>query len=149
VDLSDMAREVVASLRQSEPAREVQIDVQPGVVARCDGKLARIVLENLLSNAWKYSRPAAAAHITFGAAPSGSRGAVEMFVRDNGVGFDMNHAGDLFKPFSRLHQDSQFEGTGIGLATVHRIVERHGGDIRFDASPGNGASFHFSFESLD
>jgi PAS domain S-box-containing protein len=149
VDLSEVAREVFSSLRQSEPGRDVQIDVQPGVVARCDGRLARIVLENLLSNAWKYSRPAAQARIEFGAHPAGTRGAMEMFVRDNGVGFDMDHARDLFKPFSRLHQDLQFEGTGIGLATVHRIVERHGGDIRFDAHPGSGACFLFSLEALD
>ena len=80
---------------------------------------------------------------------AGSRGVFEMFVRDNGVGFDMGHAQDLFKPFSRLHQDAQFEGTGIGLATVHRIVERHGGSIRFEATPGAGACFHFSLETLD
>ena len=149
VDLSDMAREVFSLLRQAEPGREVQIEVQPGVVARCDGKLARIVLENLLSIAWKYSWPSQPARIEFGTVVAGSRGVFEMFVRDNGVGFDMGHAQDLFKPFSRLHQDAQFEGTGIGLATVHRIVERHGGSIRFEATPGAGACFHFSLETLD
>ncbi|MDP3606612.1 MAG: PAS domain S-box protein, partial [Polaromonas sp.] len=130
VDLSAIARQVVAQLRQRDPQRQVQVSIQEGVSARCDSKFARIILENLLGNAWKYSREKADAAIGFGALPGREGGRKMLFVRDNGAGFDMAYAGSLFKPFHRLHHDNEFEGSGIGLATVHRIVERHGGTIR-------------------
>jgi len=101
-----------------------------------------IVLANLLGNAWKYSAKQAAARIAFG------RGTKEkeavFFIRDNGAGFDMAHAGKLFNPFQRLHRDSEFEGTGIGLATAQRIILRHGGRIWAEAAPGAGATFFFT-----
>ncbi len=144
VDLSAMAQECFDAERALEPQREVQTVVQPGLTARCDRRMARIVLENLLGNAWKYTRKNPQARIEFGVAGTGT--AAEILVRDNGVGFDMAHAGHLFKPFHRLHNVSEYDGSGIGLATVHRILERHGGHIRAESTVGQGASFLFSFE---
>ncbi|MFN3568980.1 MAG: PAS domain S-box protein, partial [Polaromonas sp.] len=134
VDLSAMAGQVVAQLRQRDPQRQVQVSIQDGVSTRCDSKFARIILENLLGNAWKYSRDKADASIGFGALPAREGGRKMLFVRDNGAGFDMAYAGSLFKPFHRLHHENEFEGSGIGLATVHRILERHGGTIRGESA---------------
>lgn len=145
VDLSAMAQEWFDAEAAREPQREVQTVVQPGLFAHADRRMARIVLENLLGNAWKYSRKNTAARIEFGAHEL--TGGTELFVRDNGVGFDMDHAAHLFKPFHRLHNVSEYDGSGIGLATVHRILERHGGHIRADSQVDGGASFYFSFES--
>lgn len=102
-------------------------------------------MENLLGNAWKYTRKSTGACIAFEGVAGGADGS--FVVRDNGVGFDMAHAGHLFKPFHRLHNVSEYDGSGIGLATVHRILERHGGYIRAESSVGQGASFVFTFES--
>ncbi|MDO8388657.1 MAG: PAS domain S-box protein [Polaromonas sp.] len=146
VDLSAIAGQVVAQLRQRDPQRQVQVSIQQGVSTRCDSKFARIILENLLGNAWKYSRDKADAVIGFGALPAREGGRKMLFVRDNGAGFDMAYAGSLFKPFHRLHHENEFEGSGIGLATVHRILERHGGTIRGESAAGAGACFYFSFD---
>ncbi|MDP2035040.1 MAG: PAS domain S-box protein [Polaromonas sp.] len=146
VDLSAIAGQVVAQLRQRDPHRQVQVSIQQGVSTRCDSKFARIILENLLGNAWKYSRDKADAAIGFGALPAREGGRKMLFVRDNGAGFDMAYAGSLFKPFHRLHHENEFEGSGIGLATVHRILERHGGTIRGESAEGAGACFYFSFD---
>lgn len=146
VNLSALAEEVVAQLRQREPARQVEVAIQSELSARCDSKFARIILENLLGNAWKYSRNTAGASISFGALPTREGGRKMLFVRDNGAGFDMAYAGSLFKPFHRLHHETEFEGSGIGLATVHRILERHGGTIRGESAEGAGACFYFSFD---
>ncbi len=146
VDLSEMARQVIAEEHFREPQRQVQAIVQPGITARCDSKLARIILENLIGNAWKYSRERADARVEFGALPAREGGRKMLFVRDNGAGFNMAYSASLFKPFHRLHHDNEFEGSGIGLATVHRILERHGGLIRGESSVGEGACFYFSFE---
>ncbi|MBA4327383.1 MAG: hypothetical protein C0428_04090 [Polaromonas sp.] len=146
VDLSAIAGQVVAQLRQRDPQRQVQVSIQDGISRRCDSKFARIILENLLGNAWKYSRDKADATIAFGALPHREGGRKMLFVRDNGAGFDMAHAGSLFKPFHRLHHENEFEGSGIGLATVHRILERHGGTIRGESAAGAGACFYFSFD---
>ncbi len=147
VDLSAMARQVLQAEQDKHPGRVLRWQVAPGLHAQCDARLARIALENLLGNAVKYTRDQAEAVIEFGQLP-GSHGAVgDFFVRDNGTGFDMAHADKLFKPFQRLHMPSSgFEGTGIGLATVRRILERHGGSIRAQAEPGRGALFVFSFD---
>jgi light-regulated signal transduction histidine kinase (bacteriophytochrome) len=144
VDLSEMAVQILADLRQREPGRSVQQVIAPAIVQRCDGRLARVALENILANAWKYTGRRADARIDFGR-QGGSPGGSELFVADNGVGFDMARAGDLFKPFHRLHQDAEFEGTGIGLATVHRVMERHCGYVRGEGQEGQGARFSFSF----
>jgi len=146
VDLSAMMAEVMANQQQHEPQRQVKLHIQPGIVAHCDGKLARIVLENLVSNAWKYTRKQPLAEIEFGQREGSAQARTVLFVRDNGIGFDMNHAAGLFKPFHRLHQNSEFEGAGIGLATVHRVLERHRGYIEAVATPGSGACFYFSFD---
>ena len=140
VDLSGLADEIAAELRRQFPARQVRWRPQPGVWVNGDAGLMRILLDNLLGNAWKYTRDSAAPQIEFGAIamPDGT----EVFVRDNGVGFDMAFSGKLFQAFQRLHGPKEFEGTGIGLATVARIVERHGGRIRAEGRPGMGATFH-------
>ena len=146
VDLSRLAAEVVQHLRQSDPQRQVLVTIQPGINAYCDSKFARITLENLIGNAWKYSRNRDQATIDFGAVASLEGGRQTLFVRDNGAGFDMAFSANLFKPFHRLHNETEFEGSGIGLATVHRILERHGGSIRAESTVGNGACFYFSFD---
>lgn len=146
VDLSTMAQQVAAQEKQREPGRQVQVTIQPGITEHCDSKLARIILENLIGNAWKYSRQRADAKIEFGQLPDREDGRKILFVRDNGAGFNMAYADSLFKPFHRLHHETEFEGSGIGLATVHRILERHGGFIRAESSEGSGACFYFSFD---
>jgi PAS domain S-box-containing protein len=145
VDLSALAAQVGESLRQTQPGREIRISVAPGLHAECDRSLARIALENLLGNAVKYTRPREVASIEIGAAP-GEQGV--LYIRDNGVGFDMEYADKLFKPFTRLHHDHEFEGSGVGLATVHRILERHGGGITGSGRVDDGATFRFSFERM-
>ena len=107
-----------------------------------DPKLMRVLLDNLLGNAWKFSARRDRAQITVGAAGTGNERIY--FVRDNGAGFDPANAAHLFQPFHRLHSDAEFKGTGIGLATVHRIIERHGGRIWADAAVGTGATFYFT-----
>src|SRR5262249_2318085 len=106
------------------------------------GRLMRAALENLVGNAWKFTGKTAAARIAFGCEPK--QGVPSYFVRDNGAGFDMRYAHKLFLPFQRLHAQSEFEGTGIGLATVHRILARHGGRLWAEAAPGQGATFWFT-----
>ena len=142
VDLSALAREVAEELRGAEPGRSVEWVIAPGVAATGDAGLLRVALRNLLGNAWKYSSRREQARIEFGVAEADGRR--EYFVRDNGVGFDMAHAGRLFGPFQRLHPTTEFPGTGVGLATAARVVHRHGGDIRAEARPGEGASFYFT-----
>jgi PAS domain S-box-containing protein len=143
VDLSAMALEILGEAQQRQPGRRLQWRVSPGLHANCDARLLRIALENLIGNAVKYTRDQPEPLIEVG-----QREVIlqtqEFFVRDNGSGFDMAHADKLFKPFQRLHMPSSgFEGTGIGLATVRRIVERHGGSIRGESVSGQGATFAF------
>ncbi len=142
VDLSAMAEDIVTQLRQQDPGRDVSIEIAPGLLATGDPGLLYIVLENLLGNAWKYTARKAVAHIVFAAE---QRDGVTVFqVSDNGTGFDMAHAGRLFGAFQRLHQREEFEGNGVGLATVQRIIHRHGGRISAEAVPDQGASFYFN-----
>ena len=144
LDLSAMAGEIVADLRAHDPGRQVQVAVAPGLAAHGDPALVRALLENLLGNAWKFTRHAAAAAIEFTADPP-LPGSPQVFVvRDNGAGFDMRFATKLFGAFQRMHTTSEFEGTGVGLATVRRIVQRHGGRVWADAAPGQGATFRFT-----
>ncbi|MES2980155.1 MAG: PAS domain S-box protein [Pseudomonadota bacterium] len=147
VDLSALARQAISQEQLREPLRSVRVVIEPDVRMLCDAKFARIVLENLISNAWKYSRNRDDACIEFAASVSPDDGSRMLMVRDNGAGFSMEYSGSLFKPFHRLHHDNEFEGSGIGLATVHRILERHGGSIRAEAEDGRGATFFFTFES--
>ncbi len=144
VNLSQLAGYVAEELRRQQPERGVQLTIEPGMQAIGDPALLRVVIENLLGNAWKYSGRVDPAVIRFGRHPE--RPGV-FSVSDNGAGFDMRHADRLFGMFQRLHGASEFEGTGIGLASVRRIVRRHGGDIWADAEPGRGATFHFSLGS--
>jgi signal transduction histidine kinase len=142
VDLAALATEVVEGLRAAEPQRQVQVRIQPGMVAQGDPQLLRAVLDNLLGNAWKYTAQVPAARIEFGQVLGGDARPV-YYVRDNGAGFDMRQAARLFEGFQRLHRAAEFPGHGIGLATVRRIVQRHGGRVWADATPGAGATFSF------
>ncbi len=142
VDLSALAREVVDLLRHQEPERHVTVEIAPDLRAEGDARLLRVVLENLLGNAWKFTSKRPDARIELFASERDGR--THYGVRDNGVGFDMAYASKLFSPFQRLHRPADFPGTGIGLATVQRIVHRHGGDIQVDARPGQGATFCFT-----
>ena len=142
VDLSALAHGAIEQLRAHEPQREVETVVAKDVIAQGDLQLLRAVLENLLGNAWKFTRHQARSRIEFGC--DDFEGIATFFVRDNGAGFDMAHADQLFAPFRRLHAPSEFEGTGIGLATVDRIVRRHGGRVWAEAAVGKGATFRFT-----
>lgn len=145
VDLSLLASEIAAELDAAEPGRRVGWSIAPGVEATCDAGLMRAVLANLLGNAWKYSANRADARIEFGV--EAKDGEPVFFVRDNGVGFDMQYVGKLFGAFQRLHSPAEFPGSGIGLATVARIVQRHGGRVWAEGHPGAGAAFYFSLRS--
>jgi light-regulated signal transduction histidine kinase (bacteriophytochrome) len=146
VDLTAMCEEIVAHLRRgSAPERDVVVDIQPGLRACCDPTLVRAALDNLIGNAWKYSSRVPHARIEIGTTTEGA--ARVFFVRDNGAGFDMKDSSRLFAPFQRLHKASEFEGTGIGLTAVQRIIERHGGRIWAQAQPGQGATFLFELAS--
>lgn len=145
VDLSRMAAEILDELKEQQPGRNIAISVQPGLTAWGDAGLLRTALENLLGNAWKYTGRTAAARIEVGSEQT-EAGTV-FHVRDNGAGFDMRYADKLFGAFQRLHHPSEFEGTGIGLATVQRIIHRHGGRIWAQASLGEGATFLFTLGS--
>jgi signal transduction histidine kinase len=142
-DLSGMCLRVLEGLAQAQPERRVEVRVQPGLGASADPSLLRAVLENLLGNAWKYTSRREGARIEAGEAVS-DQGERSFFIRDNGVGFDMDQAGQLFRPFQRLHAASEYEGHGIGLAIVQRIVHRHGGRVWAQAEPERGATFHFT-----
>jgi PAS domain S-box-containing protein len=147
VDLGERARGIAAELRQAEPGRPVEFVVSPDLFADGDPRLLKIALENLLGNAWKYTREVPGARVEFGMAEHNGRKA--FFVRDNGVGFDMKDADRLFEPFHRLQNDTEFPGTGIGLATVQRIILRHGGDVWGEGEPGKGATFYFTLPAED
>jgi len=142
VDLSALAEAVASDLRASGPARHVELHVAPGLVANGDPALLRVVLENLLGNAWKFTGKRPDARIEFGTAQRD--GAMAFFIRDNGAGFDMAYADKLFVPFQRLHSTSEFPGTGVGLASVQRVIQRHGGRVWAEAEVGKGATFYFT-----
>jgi PAS domain S-box-containing protein len=142
VDISALAQEIAEDLQEADPDRRVAIDIDAGLMANGDPHLVRLVLLNLLGNAWKFTARTASAVIRVEASQRDD--AVVFAVHDNGAGFDMRYAGKLFDPFKRLHSNSDFEGTGIGLAVVQRIVQRHGGRVWAHGEPGNGASFYFT-----
>jgi light-regulated signal transduction histidine kinase (bacteriophytochrome) len=142
VDLSEIATSCAASLREADPDRNVTLSIAPGISAQGDPVLLRAVLENLLSNAWKFTAKLPNALIEFHAETKGHE--IICHVRDNGAGFDMAYAHHLFQPFQRLHVASEFTGNGIGLATVKRIIFRLGGQVSAQGAPGQGATFSFS-----
>jgi PAS domain S-box-containing protein len=142
VSLSGLSGEIIEQLRSDQPGRRAGITIGEQIHAFCDAHLLRIALDNLLKNAWKYSGKVDCAHIEFGRLEQDHEQVY--YVRDNGAGFDMRYADKLFKAFQRLHSANDFAGTGIGLATVQRIIERHGGRIWADSEPGKGATFYFT-----
>ncbi|MCA9627482.1 MAG: response regulator [Myxococcales bacterium] len=141
VNLSDVALSILHDLGEQDPTHDVAVSIEPNLVTTADPALARVVLVNLLSNAWKFTRGTHDPEIALVRAPDG------FCVRDNGAGFPQAEADRLFEPFQRLHTTSEFPGTGIGLATVRRILEKHGGSIRAAGEPGEGATFHFVFQA--
>ncbi len=145
VDLSQMARAITGELQQSEPKRHVNFVIEDGLVAEADPNLTRVLLDNLMGNAWKFTRKEPHARIEVGTSPK--QAIMTYFVRDNGAGFDMAYADKLFAPFQRMHRDVDFPGTGIGLATVRRVVERHGGRVWAESKVGQGATFSFTLVS--
>lgn len=142
VGLSELYREVEHELRLAEPDRQVEIEIEPNMTVRGDRAMLRSVVQNLLGNAWKFTRRRTLARITCGRQEQG--GVVQYFVRDNGAGFDMTHAAKLFTPFQRLHAGKDFAGTGIGLSTVQRIIHRHGGRVWAEGVVGQGATVYFT-----
>jgi light-regulated signal transduction histidine kinase (bacteriophytochrome)/HAMP domain-containing protein len=142
VDLSGMAREIVADLQRTTPERQVEFEIAPGLNARGDTRLLRVALDNLLRNSWKYTAKQPAPRVEFRSADA--NGGRTFMVRDNGAGFDMKYADKLFGVFQRLHSAADFEGTGIGLATVRRIINRHGGRIWAEGAVDQGATFYFT-----
>jgi signal transduction histidine kinase len=142
VNITGLAETVVADLRTQYPARQVEMKIAPAMVAQGDARLLRVALENLLGNAWKFTAKQPLASIEFG--NSVENGQSVFFIRDNGAGFDMSQAEKLFGTFQRLHSSEEFPGTGIGLATVQRIINRHRGRIWAHGTPGQGATFFFS-----
>ncbi|HEY9639516.1 MAG TPA: GAF domain-containing protein, partial [Coleofasciculaceae cyanobacterium] len=143
VDLSRIASRLCSDLQQSQPERQVEFIVQPGLVAQGDAHLLQVVLENLLSNAWKFTSKRPQSKIEFGSIPQASSIPI-YFVRDDGAGFDMAYVNKLFGPFQRLHGVHDFPGNGIGLATVQRIVHRHGGRAWAEGAVEQGATFYFT-----
>lgn len=142
VDLSAMAAGIAADLQRATPRREVRWDIQPGLRVTGDPTLLRVLLLNLLDNAWKYTSRRPRAHIAVGAeVVDGER---VLFVRDDGCGFDLAFVDKLFRPFQRLHTADEYAGDGVGLATVQRVIRRHGGRVWVDAAPGRGATFYFT-----
>lgn len=142
VDLSNIAHDIFSQLSRTYPNRNVTAQIQHNVFARGDASLLRVALENLINNAWKFTANRDSAHIEFGC--RNEEAGTVYYIKDNGVGFDMQYADKLFSAFQRLHNASEFEGTGVGLATVKRVIERHSGRIWVESKPGEGTTFLFS-----
>jgi signal transduction histidine kinase len=142
IDLSGLVRDILEELRRADPVRKLTATIADGVTVEGDAKLLRVALENLLGNAWKYTAKVEQPSIEFGTTTQEEKTVFSL--KDNGVGFDMRYVDKLFHPFQRLHNSQDYEGTGIGLATVQRVVQRHGGQIWASGEPGKGASFYFT-----
>ncbi|HSD89274.1 MAG TPA: ATP-binding protein [Kofleriaceae bacterium] len=142
VDLSAVALAVVDELRRRDVTRKLGATIAPGLVGDVDGRLVRILFDNLIGNAWKFTSHSPSPHVEIGV--ERRPGETVFFVRDNGAGFDMTYVERLFTPFQRLHSEREYAGTGIGLATVRRIVDRHGGRIWAESALGQGATFYFT-----
>lgn len=147
VDLTALAETVAAEVRERERGRTVSFTAQPGLTADCDPRLIRIVLENLLGNAWKFTAKNETAEVTF--EQTEVKGRPTFVVRDDGAGFDMAFVEKLFGAFQRLHSDREFPGTGVGLATVQRVVRRHGGEVWAEGAVGRGAAFYFTLPGTE
>ena len=145
VDLTQMAHEIVDNLQRQNPDHAVDVTISDGLVTEADRGMMRIVLENLFGNAWKFTRGANRPTVEFSAIDGDD---LTYVVRDNGAGFDMTYANKLFHPFQRLHTEADFPGTGIGLATIHRVIDRHGGRVWAEGTVGHGASFFFTLPEL-
>jgi light-regulated signal transduction histidine kinase (bacteriophytochrome) len=143
INLSDLVKSIVTQLKETRSKREVSFFIEDGLTAKGDSRLLRVALENLIGNAWKFTSKSKRAKIEFGLIKT-IRDEMTFFVRDNGCGFDMSMMDKLFQPFQRFHSDEEFSGTGIGLATVHRIITRHGGRIWAESAVGKGATFFFT-----
>jgi light-regulated signal transduction histidine kinase (bacteriophytochrome) len=148
INLTEVARGIVADLHSKEPERKVAIEIADGLSAVADRRLVTIVLVNLLGNAWKYTANEATAQIAVGKNNDNNDHESVFYVRDNGVGFDMAYVNQLFTPFRRLHHDSEFEGTGVGLATAQRVIARQGGRIWAEAAVRAGATFYFTLGDI-
>ena len=146
VNLSEVAKDVILQLQAEEPQKSVNFKVLDGIKVIGDSRLLRLAIENLIKNSWKFSKNVTSPKIEFGA-DLNDKSKVICFVKDNGIGFDMAHSKNLFRAFHRLHSESEYKGTGIGLATVHKIISRHGGKIWAEAQPGLGAQFYFELPS--
>lgn len=146
IDLSAITRDIAEELQARDSDRKVAFSIADHLAAEADSGLMRAVLENLLGNSWKFTAKIAGARIEVGTCLQ--KGCAAFFVRDNGAGFDMGYAENLFRPFQRLHSEADFPGTGIGLATVHRIIDRHGGRIWAESEVGRGAAFYFTIPSV-
>ena len=150
MDLSAIAHAIVLQLQESEPDRSAEFSIEPGMVVNGDARLLQVVLDNLLGNAWKFTHKCSRAKIEFGTLrhiPPGittDKRKKVFFIRDNGVGFDMKYADRLFGAFHRLHESTEFPGSGIGLATVKRIIQRHGGNVWAEGAVNQGATFYFA-----
>jgi signal transduction histidine kinase len=144
INLTQLATEIVSELQAASPERHVEIESAQEMVANGDPHLMRVVLENLFSNAWKYTSNQPQARITFGCLGEAGEQNIKYYVQDNGAGFDMAYAYKLFSAFQRLHTEREFPGTGIGLVTVQRIIQKHGGHIWAEAAVGKGATFYFT-----
>jgi light-regulated signal transduction histidine kinase (bacteriophytochrome) len=142
LNLADLAKEIAARLKGKDPARKAQFVISPKILAHADRKLMSMVLEELLDNAWKFSANIRSARIELGQRVIESERV--FFVRDNGVGFDMEQIGKLFKAFQHLHSPAEYPGTGTGLALARAIIRRHGGRIWAESGPGKGAIFYFT-----
>jgi light-regulated signal transduction histidine kinase (bacteriophytochrome) len=139
IDASALAHTVIGEIRARDPGREVEVSIKDGMHIAADARLMRVVMENLLGNAWKFTARTDKPRIEVGS--TSAERSVVLHLRDNGAGFDQNRAGQMFRAFRRLHSEEEFPGTGIGLATVHRIIERHGGRIWAEGAVGSGATF--------
>ncbi|MHA2425697.1 MAG: PAS domain S-box protein, partial [Candidatus Thorarchaeota archaeon] len=145
VNLSTLSEEAIIELQATDPEREVMVDIQENIVMRCDKRLMRVVLQNLIGNSWKFTKNRPVSRIDIGLTEMD--GKQVFFVKDNGVGFEMGDKEKLFKPFQRLHKADDFEGSGIGLATVQRAIARHGGRIWAESQKGSGTTFFFTLKT--
>ncbi len=147
VNLSTLAHEAILELKEGDPEREMSVEIQDEIVTRCDKRLMRVVLQNLISNSWKFTKTIPSPRIEFGEIEE--EGERVYYVKDNGVGFSMDDKEKLFKPFQRLHKADEFEGSGIGLATVERVIARHGGLIWAESQVGVGTTFYFTLKTTE
>jgi light-regulated signal transduction histidine kinase (bacteriophytochrome) len=147
INLSELVEAIMTELVENQPERDVEVSIAPNLLVHADANLMRVALDNLLRNAWKFTSKRPRAFIEFGCDEDG--GEMVYYVRDNGAGFDMDYVDKLFIAFQRLHSHTDFEGTGIGLTIVQRIIHRHGGRIWAEGTPEHGATFYFTLPNME